>query len=187
MYDFIGDVIVTKYGKLLELERDKIASFENLNICFICSAKCQSRKGLKNHKRRKHSATLRIVKDILDYILRDANVTEYGELLKLKKSECSEETETVMATASHKKSHTEELEIFQDDVVSAVMTSMNQYFDVKKSSRKGTFLEIASELLNQLTFEIKESYRVHNEGLQNIHLTSDNRLSIRNQVECFLS
>ena len=138
--DLIGDVIVIKYGELMELETDKIASIQNLYICSICNAKCPTKNALKNHtKNKKHKANIIIVKHILDDIFEDATVTEYGELLNLKKWECSEDTEIVMAVTSHK-SHTEELENFQDDVVSAVMTSMNQYFDARKSSRNGTFL-----------------------------------------------
>ena len=127
----------------------------------------------------------KVVKDMLNDLIGEVTVTEYGEKLKLDKKEFSEDTGTLWKSTI-KESHTEKLKNFQDDVVSSVLTSMNLYFDAMKSSSYGSFFEISGKLINQLTIEIKDSYRVITGGLQNFHLTMDNRLFIRNQVDRYL-
>ena len=141
----------------------------------------------KNEKlKHKEEMTCTLMRDILNKLVEHVTTPEYKESKNLNgKYEKKEEwftNESALKTKTIQKS-CNELERFQDDVVDAVITFIDVYYNAQTQNNQGTFFQIAGELINRLTKEIKDSYMTLHGGLQNICLTPDNRLFIRNQVE----
>ena len=94
----------------------------------------------------------KVVKDMLNDLIGEVTVTEYGEKLKLDK-ECSEDTGTLWKSTI-KESHTEKRKNIQDDVISSVLTSMNLYFDAMKSRSYSFVIPLFTE-------KKKNKYAIH--------------------------
>ena len=141
----------------------------------------------------KSSRRYQFVRDILNKVFEEAVAPEYEELCNIK-IKCEKKEELFVEPALSEitqKNLEEELENFQRSVYSAVMNAMNIYYSGKyqeepMKSGQGTFLQTAGEMINRLSKEIKDSYMVLHGGLQDIHLTPDNQLFIRNQVQRYL-
>ena len=198
-----GEIRTPSTKKMISSQKNT-ENIKEKYMCFFCDIELRNSKARKNHINRVHKNKKKgrmnsviVVTDILNKILEKTIAPEYEELcdIKIEKKEemCVDENliEPELSAVTQKSPEVE-LEIFQGNVFSAVMSAMNLFYSAKYQeeplkSCQGTFLQIAGEMINRLCKEIKDSYVVLHGGLKDIRLTPDNQMFIRNQVERYLS